>query len=48
MEEQALKIINVLLDSNHHWKLRSILMASAVSILAGLAWLYKKYTEGDK
>lgn len=44
MEEQALKIINMLLESNHHWKLRSILMASAFSILAGIAWiLNRKY-----
>jgi len=44
MEEQAVKIINMLLESNHHWKLRSILMASAVSILAGIAWiLNRKY-----
>ncbi|CRK92132.1 CLUMA_CG005696, isoform A [Clunio marinus] len=42
MEEQTIKIINMLLDSNHHWKLRSILMASAFSILAGLAWLLNR------
>lgn len=44
MEEQALRIIRILLESNHHWKLRSILMASAFSILAGIAWfLNRKY-----
>lgn len=44
MEEQALKIIHMLLESNHHWRLRSILLASAFSILAGLAWLLdRKY-----
>lgn len=42
MEQQAVKIINMLLDSNHHWKLRSIIMASAVSLLAGLAWLLNR------
>lgn len=44
MEEQAMKIINLLLDSNHHWKLRGIIVASAFSILAGLAWILdRKY-----
>lgn len=42
MEDQAKQIINILLESNHHWKLRSILMASAFSILAGLAWLLNR------
>lgn len=42
MEMQAVKIINMLLDSNHHWKLRGFIMASAVSILAGLAWLLNR------
>lgn len=42
MEAQALQIINMMLESNHHWKLRSILMASAISILAGLAWLLNR------
>jgi dephospho-CoA kinase len=44
MEEQAIKIMNMLLDSNHHWRLRGFLMASAFSLLAGLAWiLNRKY-----
>lgn len=44
MEDQAMKIINLLLDSNHHWRLRGIIMASAFSILAGIAWiLNRKY-----
>lgn len=44
MEQQAIKIIDMLLDSNHHWKLRGILFASAVSILAGIAYfLDRKY-----
>lgn len=44
MEQQTLKIINVLLDSKHHWKLRGILLASAFSILAGIAYfLNRKY-----
>lgn len=42
MEEEALKIIHMLLDSNHHWKLRGILMASAFSLLAGIAWLLNR------
>lgn len=44
MEEQALSIIRILMESNHHWKLRGILLASAFSILAGVAWLLdRKY-----
>lgn len=39
MEEQALSIIKILIKSNHHWKLRGILLASAFSIIAGVAWL---------
>lgn len=42
MEEQAVKIMNMLLDSNQHWKLRSIIMASAFSLLAGIAWLLNR------
>jgi dephospho-CoA kinase len=42
MEEQALSIIKILIDSNHHWKLRGILLASAFSILAGVAWLLNR------
>jgi dephospho-CoA kinase len=44
MEEQVEKIIAMLMESNQHWKLRGVLMASAFSILAGLAWfLNRKY-----
>lgn len=42
MEEQAVKIINMLLESNHHWKLRGFIISSAFSILAGLAWLLNR------
>lgn len=42
MEEQALSIIRILIASNHHWKLRGILLASAFSILAGVAWLLNR------
>ena len=51
MEEQALKIINLIMDSNHHWKLRGILFTTVFSILAGVTWLlnkkYKFLTSGD-
>jgi dephospho-CoA kinase len=44
MEEQAKQIALILLDSNHHWRLRGILMASAFSIIAGIAWILdRKY-----
>lgn len=44
MEEQAVQIIHMMLDSNHHWRLRGIIMASAFSILAGIAWILdRKY-----
>jgi dephospho-CoA kinase len=44
MEEQAIQIMNMLLDSNHHWRIRGFIVASAFSILAGLAWfLDRKY-----
>lgn len=44
MEEQAMQIVNMMLDSNHHWRLRGIIMASAFSILAGIAWILdRKY-----
>lgn len=44
MEDQAIRIIDILLESNHHWRLRGILMASAFSILAGIAWILdRKY-----
>lgn len=42
MEEQALSIISILMDSNHHWKLRGILLASAFSLLAGVTWLLNR------
>lgn len=42
MEEQAIQIIHMLLDSNHHWKLRGILSGVAFSILAGIAWLLNR------
>lgn len=45
MEEQALSIINILMESNHHWKLRGIILASAFSIIAGITTyvLNRKY-----
>lgn len=44
MEEQAVQIVNMMLESNHHWRLRGIIMASAFSILAGIAWILdRKY-----
>lgn len=42
LEEQTILIINVLKDSNQHWKLRGILLTTATVILSGLAWLLNK------
>jgi dephospho-CoA kinase len=42
MEEQALSIVKILVDSNHHWKLRGILMATTFSILAGVTYLLNR------
>lgn len=42
MEEQALSIIRIIVDSNHHWKLRSMLIGAFVSIIAGVTWLLNK------
>lgn len=48
-EEQTLKILEILLDSNHHWKVRGIILATAAVLLSGVAWLinykYKIFSE---
>lgn len=38
-EEQALKILEVLLESNQHWKIRGLILATAVVFFSGVAWL---------
>lgn len=38
-EEQTLKILEVLLESNHHWRIRGIILATAAVVLSGFAWL---------
>lgn len=38
-EEQTLKILEVLLESNHHWRIRGIILATAAVFLSGFAWL---------
>lgn len=38
-EEQTLKILEVLLQSNHHWQIRGIILATATVFLSGFAWL---------
>jgi dephospho-CoA kinase len=42
LEEQTVKIINMLKDSNHHWKLRSIILAAAAAIFTGMVWIINK------
>lgn len=38
-EDQANKIMSALFDSNHHWKIRGIMLATAAVFFSGLAWL---------
>ena len=38
-EQQTLKILEVLLESNHHWKIRGVILATATVFLSGFAWL---------
>lgn len=38
-EEEAQKILNLLQESKHHWKLRGILLGTAALILSGVAWV---------
>jgi len=38
-EEQVLKILELLLESNHHWKIRGIILATAAVVVSGIAWL---------
>lgn len=37
-EEEALKILNLMMESNQHWKLRGILLGSVAVMLSGIAW----------
>lgn len=37
-EEEAQKILNLMVESNHHWKLRGILLGTAALMLSGIAW----------
>lgn len=49
VEEQTLKILEVLLESNHHWRIRGYILATAAVFLSGMAWLlnlkYKFFSE---
>lgn len=50
-EDQTLKILDVLLESNHHWRIRGIILATAAVLLSGVAWLfnykYKIFTSAE-
>lgn len=37
--EQTMKILEVLLESNHHWRIRSYMLATAAVLLSGVAYL---------
>lgn len=38
-EDQTLKILEVLLESNQHWRIRGYILATATVFLSGFAWL---------
>lgn len=38
-QEQTLKILEVLLESNHHWRIRSYIFATAAVFVSGVVWL---------
>lgn len=38
-KEQTLKILDVLLASNHHWRIRGMIIASAAAFISGIAWI---------
>lgn len=48
-EEQTLKILEVLFASNHHWRIRGYILATAAVFLSGVAWMlnskYKFFNE---
>lgn len=48
-EMQTLKVLQILLESNHHWKIRGIILATAAVFFSGIAWLlnykYKIFTD---
>lgn len=48
-EEQTMKILEVLLESNHHWRIRSYILATTAVFLSGVAWLlnhkYKVFSD---
>ncbi|XP_055643972.1 dephospho-CoA kinase domain-containing protein [Toxorhynchites rutilus septentrionalis] len=47
-EEQTMKIIAVLQDSNQHWKIRGVIFATAAILFSSIAWIlnykYKIFT----
>lgn len=38
-EEQTLKVLEILLASNHHWRIRGYILATTAVLLSGVAWL---------
>jgi len=51
-EEQTLKILQVLQDSNQHWKIRGYILATATVFFSGLAWFlnykYKIFSNANQ
>lgn len=42
-EEQFYKILSMLQESNQHWKIRGIILATATLLFSGIAWFWNKY-----
>lgn len=38
-EEQTMKILNILQDSNQHWKIRGVIFATAAILFSSIAWV---------
>ncbi|XP_058059418.1 dephospho-CoA kinase domain-containing protein [Anopheles bellator] len=38
-EEQTLKILSILQDSNQHWKIRGVIFATAALLVSSIAWI---------
>lgn len=48
-EQQTLKILEVLLESNYHWKIRGIIITVGALVLSGIAWVINyKYKSAIK
>lgn len=37
-EEEAQKIVNLMVESNQHWKIRGVLLGAVAVMLSGIGW----------